>query len=151
MRKYLRFFPEDANGVFGEAYHGQRWLKEIDEDLATPMIHQYGQDFYVLEPTALRTGDFCIPARFFTRPGQGLFAQAWRLEDCHSSLGWIVHKDQTIIVAVSELTASFPYLCSSFTSRNISNPCNILGTNLKKIILLMILTILKGLLKHQMV
>lgn len=129
MRKYLRFFPEDAHGIVKEAYHGQRWLKEIDEDLATPMIRQYDQDFYVLEPAALKTGNFCIPTRFFTRLGQGLFAQAWRLESHHNSLGWIVHKDQIIIVAISELTASFPYLCASFTSRNIPNPCNILGNS----------------------
>jgi hypothetical protein len=44
-------FADDAGGYVEQTYHADRWLHEIDANLAGPMVRTAdGQDFYVHEP-----------------------------------------------------------------------------------------------------
>ncbi|KAJ7111072.1 hypothetical protein C8R44DRAFT_742844 [Mycena epipterygia] len=48
-RKLLHFYPEIPDGPISEAWHAQKWRREIDRDALTPMIVLGHRHFYVNE------------------------------------------------------------------------------------------------------
>ncbi|KAJ7033584.1 hypothetical protein C8F04DRAFT_1395981 [Mycena alexandri] len=60
-RKLLHFYPEIPDGPIGEAWHAQKWRREIDRDALTPMIVDGHRHFYVDELARLHDGSFVIP------------------------------------------------------------------------------------------
>ncbi|KAJ7678592.1 hypothetical protein B0H17DRAFT_1235485 [Mycena rosella] len=60
-RGLLRFYPEIPDGPLSEAWHAQKWRREIDRDALTPMIVDGHRHFYVNELARLRNGSFVIP------------------------------------------------------------------------------------------
>ncbi|CDO75864.1 hypothetical protein BN946_scf184833.g15 [Trametes cinnabarina] len=109
VRKHLRFLPEDAGRRLSEAWQGSRWLRELDPDLATPMVRIHDQDFYVLEPAQLRDGRICMPVRFFTR-GKDTMAYGWAMVPTADKSGWVIAQDSPIEGRTCDFLTSFPVL-----------------------------------------
>ncbi|RDX40509.1 hypothetical protein OH76DRAFT_1506754, partial [Lentinus brumalis] len=126
VRKHLHFLPEDAGKRLSEAWQGSRWLRELDPDLATPMVRIHEQDFYVLEPAQLRDGRVCMPVRFFTR-GKDTFAYVWTMVPTHNGNGWVIAQDAPLEVKVYEFLTSLPVLRETYHRHNLPDPCNIVG------------------------
>ncbi|KAF7343758.1 hypothetical protein MSAN_01956500 [Mycena sanguinolenta] len=60
-RRLLHFYPEIPDGPVSEAWHAQKWRREIDRDALTPMIADGHRHFYVNELARRRDGSFVIP------------------------------------------------------------------------------------------
>ncbi|KAJ7607345.1 hypothetical protein FB45DRAFT_764359 [Roridomyces roridus] len=128
-REHLHFFPEDSKPSLSQAWQANRWLDELDPDLATPMERFKNQDFYVYEPALLQNGSVCMPTRWFRR-GNVKLARAWKMtrgSPNNMNMGWIVQADQEIEITEAELLLSFPLLVTSFQSRNMPDPRIIRG------------------------
>ncbi|KAH9899608.1 hypothetical protein C8Q73DRAFT_680493 [Cubamyces lactineus] len=107
VRPHLRFLPEDSGPVLAEAWQAARWREELDPDLATPMLRQGEQDFYVYEPARLQNGSVCMPVRWYQREGQ-TFARVWAMEPTADRSGWIVRKDVEFDVCDKDFLVAFP-------------------------------------------
>jgi hypothetical protein len=117
VRKHLRFYPEDNGTTLSEAWQAERWLKELDSSLTTPMLRVNNHhDFYIDEPCLLHSGDVCLPVRWFTRGGQ-MFARAKRMLPAVSNghMGWIIQDFTEFDVQASQLLSTFPRLVKSFS------------------------------------
>lgn len=126
VRPHLHFLPEDAGERLSEAWHGNRWLCELDPDLASPMVRSRGQDFYVLEPVQLTNGQICMRERYFTR-GINMLARAWPMRPSNDGLGWIVVKDEPMDVMVQDFLTSYPKLRATYQYHQLPDPSNIIG------------------------
>ncbi|KAI0375816.1 hypothetical protein BV20DRAFT_18264 [Pilatotrama ljubarskyi] len=109
VRPHLRFLPEDANGTLSEAWQGDRWLKELDPDLATPMVRKESQDFYIYEPAQLDSHDVCMPTRWFTR-GSQTYAKVWRMERTPDGQAWVVLDNAEFDVPLQRFLVALPGL-----------------------------------------
>ncbi|KAJ7048322.1 hypothetical protein C8F01DRAFT_1005416 [Mycena amicta] len=127
VRKHLHFLPEDSGNRLSEAWQADRWRRELDPDLATPMIRLGGQDFYVHEPAILRNGDVCMPIRWFERSGN-IYADAWRLQQTVDR-GWIVDATRTYKILSTDFSVAFPTFITTFQVRGLPDPRNIYGIN----------------------
>ncbi|KZV80099.1 hypothetical protein EXIGLDRAFT_630831, partial [Exidia glandulosa HHB12029] len=62
---HLEYLPIDNAKKVGNAAEANKWLREVDPELATPMIRRFeAQDFYVFEPTLLTDRTVCMPIRW---------------------------------------------------------------------------------------
>ncbi|KAJ4464148.1 hypothetical protein C8R41DRAFT_739929, partial [Lentinula lateritia] len=114
VRDKLSFYPEDcAAKNVSEARQFSRWLNEIPDDEIGPMARIGEQDYYIFEPTMLRSEQVCIPHRWFMRQGR-FYARCWKLEEVLREDGtesWQVIKGEgEFIVSEDELLLSFPQL-----------------------------------------
>lgn len=125
VRPNLFFYPEDTGEYLEEARQASHWLHELPFDEATPMIRLHSSDYYILEPTMLNDGGFCIPYRWFTRPEGRFFAHAWRLEPTPE--GWIVHEDQEMEISEDQLRQNFPQLSKDHGRFHVPHPSLIIG------------------------
>ncbi|KAF9257230.1 hypothetical protein L218DRAFT_800681, partial [Marasmius fiardii PR-910] len=122
----LYTLPEDSPKCFSEAWHGKRWLEEIPDNVAAPMIQLGTKDYYIFEPAALWNhpeADYCIPTRWFTRDNQ-TFARCHKLSP--TDHGWIIIPG-LIEVHESQLLTNFPDLCDSYQYQGVPDPRVILG------------------------
>ncbi|KAJ7202681.1 hypothetical protein B0H12DRAFT_1243992 [Mycena haematopus] len=60
-RALLHFYPEIPDGPVSEAWHAQKWRRDIDRDTLTPMIVDGHRHFYVDELARRRDGSLVIP------------------------------------------------------------------------------------------
>ncbi|KAJ6589471.1 hypothetical protein B0H19DRAFT_892628, partial [Mycena capillaripes] len=60
-RGLLHFYPEIPDGPISEAWHAQKWRREVDRDTLTPMIVKGHCHFYVNELARQHDGSFVIP------------------------------------------------------------------------------------------
>ncbi|KAJ7495328.1 hypothetical protein FB451DRAFT_1387366 [Mycena latifolia] len=69
-RELLHFYSEIPDGPISEAWHAQKWRREIDRDALTPMIVDGHRHFYVNELARLRNGSFIIPLCWVISKGE---------------------------------------------------------------------------------
>jgi hypothetical protein len=70
-------YPEIPDGPITELWHADKWLKEIDPNLLTPMfVQSSSRHFYIQELATLTSGLFVIPVRWIMFQN-ALHAQAW--------------------------------------------------------------------------
>jgi len=71
------FYPEDADGSMSQLWHGSKWLNDMPDDMATPMIiHPVtGEHYFVGEICQCKDGSLFIPTRWFTKKDQGMWAK----------------------------------------------------------------------------
>ena len=131
-RKNLRFLPEDAgHSHLSEAWQAERWLKELDSSLGTPMIRAFNQDFYVHEPVLLRNGRTCVPMRWYNKmeqPGE-YFTNVHPL-NCVSedtTTGWVIDGSQSYEVCVNDIQFALPSFVAVHASRRLPDPHNVVG------------------------
>ncbi|KAJ3712456.1 hypothetical protein C8R42DRAFT_594627, partial [Lentinula raphanica] len=129
IRPHLHFLPEDSGNSLAEAYQAERWLKEQDPELLTPVHHAAGQDFFSLEPALLSDGKtICMPSRWF-RHKDKVYAKAWTMKvtDFEGAEGWAVQTHQEIEISESNLLLAFPRLKQATHNLNICSPDKIVG------------------------
>ncbi|KAJ3877317.1 hypothetical protein F5051DRAFT_440725 [Lentinula edodes] len=138
IRPHIHHYPEDSGQYVEHAWQADAW-KNLDPDLASPMVRLGGQDFYIHELAKLDDGTLIMPFRWFTRsqvaPGdvdQDFYGLAWGVETLPTPSGgtYVVHQYQTIQFPTSRLLSSFPYLVESYDMDGIPDPRNILGVRM---------------------
>ncbi|KZV90434.1 hypothetical protein EXIGLDRAFT_649329, partial [Exidia glandulosa HHB12029] len=121
---HLEYLPCDGGGQVGNAAEANKWLREVDPSLATPMIRlRAAQDFYVFEPALLTDRTVCMPIRWFRR-GSTRYAHAWSMIEHHtidtdtgvSAHGWGVCDYILKEVSEEQLHLSFPEFCNRHSS-----------------------------------
>ncbi|KAI0718618.1 hypothetical protein C8T65DRAFT_737260 [Cerioporus squamosus] len=126
VRKHLHFLPEDAGRRLSEVWQGSRWLRELDPDLATPMLCIHDQDFYVLEPAQLHDSCICMPVRFFTR-GKDTMAWGWMMVPTADKSGWVIAQHMSTEIRCHDVLTSFPVLWETYHHHDLPDPCIIIG------------------------
>jgi hypothetical protein len=65
-----------------ETWHGSKWLKDMPDELLTPMvIHPTSErHFFVEELCCCKDGTYFIPTRWFTKKNNGLWAWGYGVE-----------------------------------------------------------------------
>ncbi|KAI0723525.1 hypothetical protein C8Q76DRAFT_614464 [Earliella scabrosa] len=130
VRPHLHFYPEDTRGqVLGEARQASKWLKEMPNELLTPMLRLGDRDFYIHEPAMRNDGQVCMPVRWFNRlegasgGDRVWYAKCWRMEVVRTEAreGWRVIMDEGEIRA-DELLKTFPELQADTVSRRYDLP-----------------------------
>jgi hypothetical protein len=113
VRPHLYFYPEDSYPRLEEARQGIRWLHELPADQTTPMARIDENDYFIYEPTLLRSGQCCIPVQYFMRDG-ALFAKCWKLEvvNTEDTSGWRVIKSDDYEVHLHDFMKNFVELKS---------------------------------------
>jgi hypothetical protein len=73
---HMNFYPEDANGSMSEAWHGAKWLKDLLDDMLTPMVVQpeTGKHFFVGELCRLYDNTWFSPQQWFWKKDAGMWA-----------------------------------------------------------------------------
>ncbi|KAF8574169.1 hypothetical protein K439DRAFT_1316140, partial [Ramaria rubella] len=71
VRPHMVFYPEDAGGESSQAWHGEKWLRHVSDELLTPMVKHTGtgHHFYVWELMECLDGTYFIPKRWFIKKG----------------------------------------------------------------------------------
>ncbi|KAL1708926.1 hypothetical protein EV121DRAFT_276854 [Schizophyllum commune] len=105
-----------------EARQADRWLHELPADLTTPVARIGGNDYFILEPAMLRTGECCMPVRWFTRrltssDDHTLFARCLRMVVVSGEAGdsWRVIEDEGYEVSQHDFLKNFPALQADAT------------------------------------
>ncbi|KAJ7223860.1 hypothetical protein B0H12DRAFT_1213067 [Mycena haematopus] len=133
VRPHLSFYPEDSGPKLSEARQGDRWLKELPDSQATPMLRIAQQDYYIHEPAMLRNGDCCVPTRWFTKDGQ-FFAKCWALKSVSTAelRGWrVLVKSEPYVIPATDFLKNFPEFRRDVESNfyDLPNPANIIDVH----------------------
>ena len=65
------------NGVVSEVYHAQKWRKDVDRRLLSPMYDAGNRHYYIDELARLKNGDLVIPVRWLEDNDGTVFADAY--------------------------------------------------------------------------
>ncbi|KAJ6611334.1 hypothetical protein B0H10DRAFT_2192987 [Mycena sp. CBHHK59/15] len=97
-RAHLHFYPEIPDGPVSEAWHAQKWRREIDRDTLTPMIVDGYRHFYVDELARLRDGSFVIPLCWVICKGK-MHADAFTVTVDQQGVAKVDDSKETFILA----------------------------------------------------
>ena len=108
MRPHIRIYPEIPDGPITEIWHAEKWHKEMDLQLLSPMYADGEHHYYVLEFARLKNGDFVVPARWLTYKGhvKADVFQVKRFPDGTVS----IESNQTTQIDASDLQDTYPEL-----------------------------------------
>ncbi|KZV94904.1 hypothetical protein EXIGLDRAFT_611187 [Exidia glandulosa HHB12029] len=132
---HIEYLPIDNSKKVGNAAEANKWLREVDPQLATPMIRRDGlQDFYIHEPALLVDRTVCMPIRWFRRGGLR-YAQAWAMTtvsdaEGQPASGWCVHDYVLKEVSEEQLLLSYPEFCDMHQHYNLPSPTQIRGMSI---------------------
>lgn len=129
VRPNLHFWPEDSGGNVSEARQASRWMHEMPDDLAPPMIRSASaKDFYIFEPAVLQSHEkgFCMPYRWFRRNGT-FWAKCWTVLPDRAQGGWWVDKGAQFEVPESELLLNLEDFALKHGQYKVPTPKRILG------------------------
>jgi hypothetical protein len=104
-RQRIQMYPEIPDGPITEIWHAEKWRKEMDLRLLSPMYADGDRHFYVLEFARLRNGNLVVPARWLTYKGQtkaDAFEVKW-LQDGTVS----INTNETVLIDASDLKDTY--------------------------------------------
>ncbi|KAJ3757100.1 hypothetical protein EV360DRAFT_46748 [Lentinula raphanica] len=129
VRPFIHHYHEDSGQRLEHAWQAEAW-RDLDPDLATPMVRFSNQDFYTLEITRLDSGELVIPYRWFTRvqnTQEVLYGVAWRVIPDHLNQGYIVCEWDQVQFPATSLLVSFPHLIEQHVEDGFYDPRCIVG------------------------
>ena len=112
-RRQIQIYPEVPDGPISEIWHAEKWQKELDPRLLSPMYADGDRHFYVLEFARLRNGSFVVPVRWLTQKGQ-VKADAFEVKPLSNGMSSI-NTNETIRIDASDLKDTYPDLIANGT------------------------------------
>ncbi|KAJ6615078.1 hypothetical protein B0H10DRAFT_1950204 [Mycena sp. CBHHK59/15] len=107
-RKFIYVYPEiPEDGVIREIWHAQKWRKDMDLDLLSPMYDakHLQAHFYVNKLAHLKSGEFVIPIRWLKFRNH-ICADAFVVEIDSSGIATVID-GHTILISSVDLTANY--------------------------------------------
>ena len=75
---HIRLYPViPQDGVISEVYHAQKWRKDTDRRILSPMYDDGNRHFYIDELARLKNGHFVIPLRWLEDHNGNVLADAY--------------------------------------------------------------------------
>ncbi|KAJ7280031.1 hypothetical protein C8J57DRAFT_1712078 [Mycena rebaudengoi] len=105
-RKFIHVYPEiPEDGVIREIWHAQKWRKNMDLDILSPMFDAGTSHYYVNELALLKNGDFVIPIRWATMGGK-VYADAYSVivDDKRKAT---VRDEEIILICADDLEKNY--------------------------------------------
>ncbi|KAG8913665.1 hypothetical protein FRC01_004436, partial [Tulasnella sp. 417] len=103
---HIRWYPEEnSDGKVSEAWHAERWAKELPNDKLSPMYAQGLKHYYVNELSQTATGHYVIPLRWIMRDGE-LTADAYDVQ-ISSAGNFSVDDSRLVQITASNLERNF--------------------------------------------
>ena len=65
------------DGTVSEVYHAQKWQKEVDRHVLSPMYDAGERHYYINELARLKDGNYVIPVRLLEDNDGMVFADAF--------------------------------------------------------------------------
>ncbi|KAI0309778.1 hypothetical protein OF83DRAFT_1179230 [Amylostereum chailletii] len=108
VRPHLKFYPEVPDGPVSEIWHAEKWRKDMDLSMLTPMYARGYRHFYVGELASLYTGELVMPIRWVLAKGT-LHADAFRVAiDAESGNAFVYNGgDETVFISTEDLQMNF--------------------------------------------
>ncbi|KAF8883784.1 hypothetical protein CPB85DRAFT_1493392 [Mucidula mucida] len=107
VRKHICVYPEiPEDGVIREIWHDQKWQKDMDCDLLSPMYEGRRAHFYVNELARMEDGWYVIPKRWVTFL-QEVYADVLIVEIDDSGFATVLNKESTTLIKASELSRNY--------------------------------------------
>ncbi|KAJ7661125.1 hypothetical protein B0H17DRAFT_1163038 [Mycena rosella] len=105
-RKLIHVYPEiPEDGVIREIWHAQKWRKNMDLNILSPMYNAGISHYYVNEVSRLRDGQFVIPIRWVKFRGK-VYADAFSIRIDEQGEATIIDTE-TSLISSHDLTANF--------------------------------------------
>ncbi|KAJ7671105.1 hypothetical protein B0H14DRAFT_3178540 [Mycena olivaceomarginata] len=105
-RKHIHVYPEiPEDGVIREVWHAQKWRKDMDLDILSPMYDSGVSHYYVNEVSRLSNGNLVIPIRWIKFRG-GIYADSFSLAYNDKGEATIVDTE-TILIRAKDLTENY--------------------------------------------
>ncbi|KAJ7349682.1 hypothetical protein DFH08DRAFT_667969, partial [Mycena albidolilacea] len=105
-RKLLHVYPEiPEDGIIREIWHAEKWRKNMDLDILSPMYDAGVRHYYVNEVARLRDGKLVIPIRWITFRGR-LYADAFSVSFDDQDLA-TVNDACTTLICAEDLTENY--------------------------------------------
>ncbi|GBE79018.1 hypothetical protein SCP_0202150 [Sparassis crispa] len=108
VRKEIRHYPVIPIGPISEIWHAQKWHKELDVSILSPMYDAGdGRHYYVQELAQLKNGGLVIPVRWLEmEKTREVYADAHHVE-IEATGNMIVNSAQTILIKGTDLQVNF--------------------------------------------
>ncbi|KAJ7277334.1 hypothetical protein C8J57DRAFT_1060971, partial [Mycena rebaudengoi] len=105
-RKLLHVYPEiPEDGIIREIWHAQKWRKNLDLDVLSPMYAAGVTHYYVNEVARLADGTFVVPIRWVKFRGN-IYADAFKIEFDDKNYASIMD-DKTVLVSANDLVDNY--------------------------------------------
>ncbi|KAJ7269179.1 hypothetical protein C8J57DRAFT_1609392 [Mycena rebaudengoi] len=105
-RKLIHIYPEiPEDGIIHEIWHAQKWRKDMDPDILSPMYAAQGAHYYVNEVSRLRDGRLVIPVRWLKFRGK-VYADAFAVEFNEQGEAMVMDQE-TVLVCAEDLTDNY--------------------------------------------
>ncbi|KAG7093258.1 hypothetical protein E1B28_006941 [Marasmius oreades] len=106
IRKNIHVYPEiSTDGVVTEVWHAEKWRKEMDVDLLSPMYDSGLKYYYVHKLSCMKTGDFVILMRWIMVNGR-VCADSYRVTFDEQKMACVVDSE-AIQICTDDLEANF--------------------------------------------
>ncbi|KAJ6582733.1 hypothetical protein B0H10DRAFT_2341090 [Mycena sp. CBHHK59/15] len=121
IRKLIQFYPEiPEDGIIREIWHAQKWRKNMDLDVLSPMYDAGISHYYVNEVLRLKNGKFIIPIRWVLFRGR-VYCDTFSIVFNDENEATVIY-DETSLVCTDEFEANFLDLQSTGTLPKWSSP-----------------------------
>ncbi|KJA14960.1 hypothetical protein HYPSUDRAFT_149732 [Hypholoma sublateritium FD-334 SS-4] len=104
---HIRRYPViPPDGVISEVYHAEKWRKDADQRMLSPMYDAGTRHYYIDELARLKNGQFIIPVRWLEDNDGNVLADAYPVTLDNEFVAHVVDGD-VILVKSSELKDNF--------------------------------------------
>ncbi|KAJ7693775.1 hypothetical protein B0H16DRAFT_1848276 [Mycena metata] len=120
-RELIHVYPEiPEDGVIREIWHADKWRKNMDLDILSPMYNAGLRHYYVNEVARLRDGTLVVPIRWVKFRGR-VYADAFGVSFDEQNLATI-NDETTIFIRADDLTDNYYDLEQSALTMDAGRP-----------------------------